>query len=127
MELKRTQRGMTLISFILVLGVVGVFVYMGMKLIPMYSEYYSVKQALAGLASEPGITENDPAKIKDLFFRRLYISYSENVKPENVKIVRKDAGYDMTVDYEVRRTLISNIDVVGKFNAVKELRRNTVE
>ena len=127
MELKRTQRGMTLISFILVLGVVGVFVYMGMKLIPMYSEYYSVKQALAGLASEPGITENDPAKIKDLFFRRLYISYSENVKPENVKIVRKDAGYEMTVDYEVRRTLISNIDVVGKFNTVKELRRNTVE
>ena len=36
--MKRTQRGMTLISFIIVLAVVGVFVYMGMKLLPMYSE-----------------------------------------------------------------------------------------
>lgn len=125
--MKRTQRGMTLIGFILVLAVVGVFVYMGMKLIPMYSEYYSVKQALAGLASEPSITTNDPAKIEDLFFRRLYISYAENVKPEHVKIVRKDAGYLMTVDYEVRKPLISNIDVVGKFHAEKELKRGAVE
>lgn len=125
--MKRTQRGMTLIGFILVLAVVGVFVYMGMKLIPMYSEFYAVKQALTGLASEPGIADKDTAKIKDLFFRRLYISYAENIKPEHVKIVRKDAGYVMTVDYEVRKPLIANIDVVGKFHADKELRRGGVE
>ena len=121
--MKRTQSGMTLIGFVLVLAVVGVFIYMGMKLIPMYSEYYAVKQAMAGLANEPGIANQDTAKIKDLFFRRLYISYAENIKPEHVKIVRKDAGFEMTVDYEVRKPLIGNIDVVGKFNAVKELRR----
>ena len=44
--MKRTQSGMTLIGFVIVLAVVGVFIYMGMKLIPMYSEYYAVKQAL---------------------------------------------------------------------------------
>ncbi len=125
--MKRTQRGMTLISFIVVLAVVGVFIFMGMKLIPMYSEYYSLKQALAGLAKEPGITENDPAKIKDLLFRRLDISYVESIKPADVKIVRKDAGYLMTVDYEVRKPLISNIDVVGRFDATQELRRGAVD
>ena len=118
---------MTLISFIVVLAVVGVFIYMGMKLIPMYSEYYSLKQALAGLAREPGITDNDPAKIKDLLFRRLDISYSTNIKPADVKIVRKDAGYLMTVAYEVRKPLISNIDVVGRFDTEQELRRGAAE
>ena len=125
--MKRTQRGMTLIGFIITLAVVGVFVYMGMKTIPMYSEFYAVKQALNGLAPEPGVTDKDPAKIKDLFFRRLYISYADNVKPENVKVVRKDAGYVMTVEYEVRKPLIANLDVVGKFKADKELRRGGVE
>ncbi|MDQ3289363.1 MAG: DUF4845 domain-containing protein [Pseudomonadota bacterium] len=122
--MKRKQDGITLIGFILVLGVVGVFAYMGMKLIPMYSEYYSVKQALKGLADEPGITRNDPAKIKDLFFRRLYISYAENVKPAHVRIERKDAGYMMTVDYEVRRPLIANLDVIGHFQAEQQLVRD---
>lgn len=121
--MKRQQRGMSLIGFILVLGVVGVFAYMGMKLIPMYSEYYTVKQSLQGIANEPGITTQDPARIKDLFFRRLYVSYAENVKPEHVKITRRDAGYVITVNYEVRRPLIANIDVVGRFDAEQDLRR----
>ncbi|GAB3742936.1 DUF4845 domain-containing protein [Lysobacter olei] len=125
--MKRTQRGMTLIGFIITLAVVGVFVYMGMKTIPMYSEFYAVKQALNGLATEPGVTDKDPAKIKDLFFRRLYISYADNIKAEHVKVVRKDAGYLMTVEYEVRKPLIANLDVVGKFKAEKELRRGGVE
>ena len=125
--MKRTQRGMTLIGFIMVLAVVGVFIYMGMKLIPMYSEYYSLKQALSSLARDPGITDNDPAKIKDLLFRRLDISYASNIKPEHVKIVRKDAGYLMTVAYEVRKPLIANVDVVGRFDTTQELRRGAVE
>ncbi|MFZ5657420.1 MAG: DUF4845 domain-containing protein [Pseudomonadota bacterium] len=120
--MKRTQHGMTLIGFVLVLAVAGVFIYMGMKLIPMYSEYYAVKQAMEGLAQE-GAGAYDAAKVKDLFFRRLDMSYSENVEPADVKLVRKDAGWMMTVDYEVRRPLIANIDVVGHFVAEKELKR----
>ena len=44
--MKRTQSGITLVGFILVLAVAGFFVFIGMKLVPMYSEFYSVKAAL---------------------------------------------------------------------------------
>ena len=119
--MKRTQRGITLIGFVIVLGLVGFFAYIAMKLVPMYSEFYAVKQALKGLQQEPGIANRDPAKIQDLFFRRLYISYAENVKPEHVKIERVDGGWNMRVDYEVRKPLMANLDVVGKFSADEQL------
>jgi hypothetical protein len=119
--MKRTQGGMTLIGFIIVLGVIGLFAYVGMKLVPMYSEYYAVKQALKGLQQEPGIANREPAKIQDLFFRRLYISYAENVKPANVKLERADGGWVMSVDYEVRKPLLANLDVVGKFSTSERL------
>src|SRR3546814_2951629 len=90
--MKRTQRGMTLLSFIIVLAVVGFAAYIGMKLFSMYSEYYSVRQALKGLQAEPGIAKQDPAKIKDLFFRRLHRSYSDNVKPEHVRSEESRVG-----------------------------------
>lgn len=123
--MKRNQTGMTLIGFVIVLAVVGFFAFIAMKLFPMYSEYYSVKQALKGLAQEPGIANQDPAKIQDLFFRRLYISYAENVKEENVKIKRIDGGgWTMTVNYELRKPLIGNLDVVGKFDATQDLPRS---
>ncbi|MGH8033495.1 MAG: DUF4845 domain-containing protein [Luteimonas sp.] len=120
--MRRKQQGVTLIGFMIVLAVVGLFAYVGMKLFPMYSEYYSVKQALKGLHNEPGIAEQDPARVKDLFFRRLYISYSNNVKPENVKLERgPSGGWKMDIDYEVRKELLYNLDVVGKFHATENL------
>ena len=126
--MKRNQSGLTLIGFVMVLALVGLFAYVGMKLFPMYSEFYSVKQALKGLAAEPGIANTDPAKVKDLLFRRLYVSYAENVKPNNVKITRDGQGYVVTVKYEVRRELIGNLDVVGKFDASENLlRRGAVD
>lgn len=125
--MKRTQGGMTLIGFIIVLAVVGVFVYMGMKLIPMYSEYYAVKRALSELSTDPAAANAEPAKIRDLFFRRLYVSYAENVKKEDLKIERRDSGYLMSVNYEVRKPLIGNLDVVGRFSASQEMRRGGLD
>jgi len=122
--MKRTQSGMTLIGFVIVLAVVGVFIYMGMKVIPMYSEYFAVKQALKQMSEESGLSGQDPARIKDAFFRRLYISDADNVKPGDIKLVRKGPGYDITVDYEVRRPLIANFDIVGHFIAEQSLTRS---
>lgn len=122
-DMKGRQNGITLLGFVIVLAVVGLFAYVGMKLFPMYSEFYSVKAALKGLSNEPGIGNTDPRKIQDLFFRRLYISYSENVKPEHVKIKRVDNGWQMDVSYEVRKPVIANLDVVGKFDATQMLTR----
>lgn len=123
--MKRNQGGMTLVGFIIVLAVVGLFAYVGMKLFPMYSEFYSVKKALAGLKTEPGIADQDPGKIEDLFFRRLYVSYAESVTKDNVKVERMEGGWKMTVDYEVRKPMIYNLDVVGKFHAEENLTRSS--
>ena len=120
---RHAQQGMTLIGFLVVLAVVGFGAYIGMKLFPMYQEFYSVKSSLKGLSNEPGIAGETPEKIQDLFFRRLYINYSENVKPEHVKLTRSDKGWKMDVNYEVRKPMVYNLDVVGKFTATQELTR----
>ena len=123
LQLDRKQGGMTLISFLVVLAVVGFAAYLGMKLFPMYQEYYAVRTAAKSLAAEPGVGDMDPAKIQNLFFRRLFINYSESVKPGNVKIERIDSGWNMKVNYEVRRPLVGNLDVVGKFDVSQDLTR----
>jgi hypothetical protein len=115
MKTRRNQSGITLLGFVMVAAVLGFFAFCGFKLFPMYSEYYSVKSALKSLAAEPGVGKYAPAKIQDLFFRRLYMSYSANVKKEHVKIQRADNGWQMDVQYEVRTPLVANLDVVGRF------------
>ncbi|GAB3346107.1 DUF4845 domain-containing protein [Marilutibacter aestuarii] len=121
--MKRTQGGMTLASFIIVLGVVGVFIYMGMKLVPMYTEYYAVKRALSEMSTDIAVRNADPAKIRELFFKRMDVSYVESVEKDDFKIARKDAGYIVDVEYEVRKPLIGNLDVVGNFSASQVMGR----
>ena len=121
--MKHKQSGLSLVGFVVVLALVGFAAYIGMKLFPMYQEYYAVQSAMKGLANEPGVADMDPAKVQDLFFRRLDINYSESVKPQNVKFERMEGGWKMRVNYEVRRPLVGNLDVVGKFDKIQDLTR----
>lgn len=119
--MRRNQGGMTLTSFVMVAAVVGFFLFIGMKLFPMYQEFYSVKSALKGMAAEPDIANQDVGAIKDKFFKRMDINYSTNVKPENVRIENKGNGQTVYVSYEVRVPMVYNLDIVGKFDAEQAL------
>jgi len=123
--MNRKQSGMTMLGFLITLSVVMLFLYVGMKVGPMYTEFFAVKKALAGMASEPGLAESSKENVRKMFMRRLDISYALNVKPEALKVESTDAGYMLTVDYELRKDLIANLDVVGKFHAEQELKRGT--
>ena len=121
--MKRTQRGMTLIGFLVTLAVVGLFVFMGMKVIPMYTEFHGVKQALKSIASEPDIATRSITGIRDSFDRHADTGYIASVAGKDLKIVRKGPGYVVVAEYEVRRSLIYNLDVVGRFKHEQDLVR----
>jgi Domain of unknown function (DUF4845) len=121
--MNRKQSGMTMLGFLITLSVIMFFVYTGMKVVPMYIEYYSVKKALAGMANEPGIGSKSKQQVHSLFYRRLSMSYANGVKKDALKMESTDQGLMLTVDYEQREQLIANLDVVGKFHAQQELKR----
>ena len=116
--MNRKHSGMTMIGFLITLAVIILFLYCGMKIVPMYTEFYSVKQALAGIAGDPEMGAASKEKVRTLFKRRLDMSYANTVlKMDPLKIESTDSGYKMTVDYERRESLIANLDIVGKFHA----------
>ena len=117
--MNRKQGGMTLTSFLMVLAVVGFALYVGMKLFPMYQEFYAVKTSMKALANEPG--SSDPSKASEMFFKRMDMNYSDSVKRDNIKFDRIEGGVRMVVSYEVRRPLVGNLDIVGTFENSQDL------
>ena len=117
--MNRKQGGMTLTSFLMVLAVVGFALYIGMKLFPMYQEFYAVKTSMKALANEPG--SSDPNKATEMFFKRMDMNYSDSVKRDNIKFDRIEGGVRMVVTYEVRRPLVGNLDIVGNFENSQDL------
>lgn len=125
--MKRTQGGMTMLGFLITLSVVILFIFCGMKIVPMYIEYYSVKKALASIANEQDTSGATKDKIRAMFARHLTIDYVKIIKPEMLQIETTDEGYNLIVDYERREELVANLDVVGKFRAEQALVRGAAK
>lgn len=122
MTMKNTQRGITLTSFLLVLAVVGFFLFIGMKLFPMYQEYWSVKKALKSVANDSSVS-NDPMSIRRSLEKYFDVGYIDTIKAQDIKVERSPTGGALiTIDYEVRKPLLYNLDIVGKFSANEEKR-----
>lgn len=124
--MKQKQSGMTMLGFLMVLCLVIFFAFCAMKIVPMYIEFYSVKQALKGLAEDQSLAGASKEKIREMYLRRLEMSYADHVKKmDAMKFESADGGVKMVVDYERRESLLANLDVVGKFHAEQVLARGT--
>jgi hypothetical protein len=119
----RKQNGLTLIGFIIVLGIVLFFAYGGMRIIPMYLEYHALINAMDKLANDPMAKAMPAYKIKQSIQMSLWASYaSNNIKNEHIRISKKSDGVNVRVAYEVREDFLGNIDLVGSFDRTVVLR-----
>jgi hypothetical protein len=114
-EMRRNQRGMTLVGFIIGLVVAAFFVYMGMIIFPAYNEFNGVKRALDSVAAESNPNELNNEVIIKALDRQFTVGYVETIQGKDVKIIREKRGNLLTADYEVRKPFIYNIDFAIKF------------
>jgi len=114
-NMRRGQQGLTLIGFMLVLVVAGCVAYLAMRVVPMYLEYFQVVKAMEGVAQEPGIESMDPERIHMSLGKRFNIGYVESIDHKDVKIIRDANGMRLTVAYDVRKPVVSNIDLIAHF------------
>ena len=120
----RRESGLTLLGFLIVLAVTLFFAYAGMRVIPMYLEYYALRNALELLQDDPASSTLSPAKIKQKIQMSLWASYaSDNIKDEHVRISKTSDGVRVRVAYEVRKPFLGNIDIIGKFDRSVTLRK----
>ena len=112
---KRKQSGITLIGFIIVMIVLGFFAYMGMVLGPAYSEYYGVVKAMNFVAGEATPNTSDFEPLRKGLDRQFNVGYVESITGKDAKLVRDKTGNLLTIDYEVRKPFVYNIDFVVKF------------
>ncbi|MDT8437756.1 MAG: DUF4845 domain-containing protein [Wenzhouxiangellaceae bacterium] len=119
-RMRAEQQGLTLIGFLIVLAIALFAVYIGMKLVPIYLNHYSVIKSMESLAAEPGSANMSEARIRDLLSRKFETSYVQHVRPRDIRIVRS-TGIELVAEYEVRESLIGNVDAVVSFKRVQRL------
>ncbi len=112
---RNKQAGMTALSLLLLALVVGFFLICLVKIGPVYLESMTVKSIVEQAAEEARNEELGKAEIHDRIAKKLLINTVSGMNMEDVEV--RGIGEDMEIDanYEVRKPLLFNIDVVVKF------------
>ena len=110
------QRGMTPIGWILVFLLIAFFALIALKLIPIYLESFSVATVISDLKNEPGISTMSPGEITNTITKRFTINNVYNVTADDVYVERLAGTMTISAEYEVRKPMLGNVDIVVSFN-----------
>ena len=124
----KKQAGMTLISWVIVLGIIAFFATMAMRLLPMYQEYFGVVTVMEGMEKEISTNKLTKQQVMTLLSKRFNTGYIFAVKKDNIELLRGKNNVHVDkiiIDYEVREPFIAHISLVGTFHIEAEAKQST--
>ena len=123
MRTHATQKGITMIGFVMLLCVVGFFAYAAMKLIPVYSEYFGVVKAMKQLQTEPNIETKSLEEIRGLLGVRFTVQYvDESTIPKGgYQLITENGQRSLRIAYDKQIPFVYNIDLLIHFSKTVDL------
>ena len=126
MNLKSNQQGISLSGLIMACIVLGTIAFLFMKLFPIYNEKMKVDQAMDRLANNvDGARMTKRAMVKAIM-RQFDVNDVENFDTptltKRLQVGRKKGskGKIITLAYEIRGPLFSNLDIIMNYSKVIE-------
>ncbi|MDZ7749512.1 MAG: DUF4845 domain-containing protein [Halofilum sp. (in: g-proteobacteria)] len=117
MRTPHSQRGISMLSWIAILLVVGFFVLFAMRTVPAYFNYYTLVQVAQGVQQDGSLRDVPVQELRSKLNTRMRINDVDDVGYDAIEIRQgSSGGWLLVVDYEVREPLLLNIDLVMSFN-----------
>ncbi len=116
--MRHSQRGVTLIGWIILLIPVAICVFAIIRLTPIYLNYMSVTKFLHVVANEnkdggSGVTADGLRRSLDKSFT---VGYIEHPAPKDIDIRREGSHWVMIADYEDVAPMFGNVSLLVQFH-----------
>lgn len=116
MRMPYRQRGVSVPALIALLVVVGFVVMIGVRLTPVYFNYYTLVSLVKSVQQDPSLRGAPTEEIRAALDKRMRLNEVDDLGYDVVQIRRPGGGLALDIAYEVRRPFIGNIDMIVSFN-----------
>ena len=120
MSLRKRQRGMSFLSLIAIVGILGFSVVIGLKLIPIYMDSWKIDGIMNTVISEAGVNQQSRKEIIESMLKRLDIDAVDAVNYRNYKesltVAKRKNKTTINIFYRVETPLIGNLTLVAEFD-----------
>ncbi len=114
---RNQQRGIGFIGLIFIFAVIGCVTLLGLKLIPAYIEYYSVKKVIAAMASSEEVKSGTVLEIRKSFDRRATIDNINVIKADDLEISKEGNDTVVAAIYQQKIPLFTGYTLLIDFSA----------
>jgi len=112
------QKGITFIWLALVIASVVFMLILGMKLMPAYMEFFTVKKTLTALKTNGSLNSMGVKEIQLSFDKTATIDDIRSLKGSDLEITKDEAGNTtVSVEYQVVVPLVANVSALLDFTA----------
>jgi Domain of unknown function (DUF4845) len=120
--MRHSQRGVTLIGWLVLLVPVALVVYGGIRLVPIYLNYMRVAKALSQTAGEAKSGDSTNATtLRNSMDKHFDIEGIEKPAGKDVDIHREGEHWVMIADYEEVAPMFGNISLLVQFHKEAEV------
>jgi hypothetical protein len=84
-------------------------------MVPAYMMFLQVRSSMASLHTKEDIVNAGPRKISTALSSQLYINNVRTVPQDSFSFEKTKSGWDLTVNYDVQKHIVANVDVVMHF------------
>ena len=116
MRLQKNQKGLTFISWLIILAIGGFFVLLALKLTPIYLENQSVKSVIKSLNNDPLIRKTDSRGIRKIIKKRMKINSIYDFPKDAIKIKKTKTRLNVDITYNKEEKIVANVYVLVKFS-----------
>jgi Domain of unknown function (DUF4845) len=120
--MRKHQRGITLIGWIILLVPVAIVFYAGIRLAPVYLNYMKVVHTLEQVSSEVRSDGATADGIRNSIGKHFDIESVDYPDPKDLKVTRNDGVWQIQVDYEDQAPLFANLFILVTFNKTVKLK-----
>lgn len=119
MQTLARQRGLTFISIVVILLVLGFFVMLTLKIWPIYNNHYvRVKPALQKIEKDPTLETLTTPQIMSKIHKYFDLNYVDHVKDENIIITKHGGELIIDLEYEVVAPVCCHLSILAQFKEV---------
>jgi hypothetical protein len=113
---------MTFLGLLCILALVGVVVYAGIRLVPLYLNYMKISKLMEATATEVKGENPDIGEMRRIISRHFEIDDPTGVEEKDIEITRDEGGVQMHVAYDDAVPYVANVSLSVHFDKTVKVR-----
>ena len=114
---RKSQQGVSLVGTLVVGSALAGVVLLGLKLVPVVNEYFSIKRSIVAVAQDANPSGASVAELRNAFSKRAQVDNITSISAADLDITKDNGRIVISANYSAKVPVVANVSLLIDFEA----------